>query len=195
MKPLRYPIQSAACVLIGILINTHATHADLITYALKAPTGYGGGTVTGTITFSGNNGDPVPALNAAPSFALTFTPSVGPIETWSQTDSVAVSYNPAVDFGSGLLGDSTLTAATIPSGLDAWTVTNGSLTTLELDWAPSPYGPVWEVLNPSPLDYVYGTWSLDLRSDAATPEPEIAAFVPLLGLILLSRRRSRQGSC
>jgi len=194
MNPFRHPSLFAACVLIGIIINIHAARADLFTYALNAPTGYGGGTVTGTITFLGNNGDPVPALSAAPTFALTFTPSAGPIETWSQTDSVGVSYNPAVDFGSGVLGDSTLTAATIPSGLDYWAVTNGSLTTLDLYWSPTPYGPSWEVKNPNPIDYVYGTWSLDLRSDVSTPEPQMAAFAPLLALIFLSRRRSPQVS-
>jgi hypothetical protein len=36
---------------------------------------------------------------------------------------------------------------------------------------------------------VYGTWSLDLKSVVATPEPELAAFAPLLSLIFLSRRR------
>ena len=190
MNSLRHPILLAGCVLIGILINIHAVRADFYTYALNAPNGYGGGTLAGTITFSGNNGNPVPGLNAASSFALQFTPSVGPIQTWSQTDSIGVSYSPSVDFGSGLLGDSTLTAATIPSGLDYWAVTNGSATTLDLYWSPSPYGPSWETKNPNPIDYVYGTWSLDFRSHVATPEPgALMALIPAGAMLLIRRRR------
>ena len=190
MNPLRHPRLFAACVLTGTLINIHAVRADFYTYSLNAPTGYGGGTVTGVITFSGNTSNPVPGLNTASAFALAFTPSIGPIQTFSQTDVVAVNYNPAIDFGSGLLGDSTLTAATIPSGLDYWAVTNGSVTTLDLYLSPTPYGPSWETKNPNPIDYVYGTWSLDLQSHVVTPEPGVLmALVPVGAMLLLRRRR------
>ena len=169
------------------------TRADTFTYSLNAPTGYGGGTLTGTVAFVGNAADPVPALNASPNFSFNFTPSAGPSESWTQADSVGVSYIASQDFGGGLLGDPTLTAQTIPSGLNYWAVTNSGLVTLDLYWSASPFGPSWEVKNNSgALDYVYGTWSLTLKSDVpSVPLPTTASMgLACLALLALWRLRA-----
>jgi hypothetical protein len=159
----------AGCAIAGVVFSGTAARADIYTYKLNAPTGYNGGTVTGLITVTGNAGDPVPGLNAANAFALTFTPSSGPIQTWNQSDSIQVHYNPSVDWAGGVLGDATLTAAIIPSGADDWVVTNGSAGKLTLNWLPPGYGPEWQVNNSSATtDYVYGVWSLSAKRCAST---------------------------
>jgi len=92
----------AAALFTALAFGT--TRADTFTYSLNAPTGYGGGTLTGTVAFVGNSGDPVPDLGASPNFSFNFTPSAGPSESWTQADPVGVSYIASLDFGGGLLG-------------------------------------------------------------------------------------------
>jgi len=175
----------AAALFTALAFGT--TRADTFTYSLNAPTGYGGGTLTGTVAFVGNSGDPVPDLGASPNFSFNFTPSAGPSESWTQADPVGVSYIASLDFGGGLLGDPTLTAQTIPSGLNYWAVTNGGGVTLDLYWAASPYGPNWEVKNNlGAFDYVYGTWSLTLQSDVSAVPLPTTASTALVCLALLA---------
>jgi hypothetical protein len=196
MSDRAYFTSLTACVVaLGVLFGAGVAQADTYTYALSAPTGYGGGTVTGTITVVGHSGDPFPALDAASAFSLTFTPASGPAESWAQSDSISdIYYDGSVDFGTNRLGDAILPAATIPGpGPDAWFVTNGDGYRLDLYWLASPYSPEWEVWNGSGnVDYVYGPWSLNLQSDVpSTPSPN-AATAGLLCLTMLAavtRRR------